>query len=149
MLMAIASHNRHELIETNKVGGGQQGAGFKGCVGMYHAGASDKMEVHNAFLRDELEVVVATVAFGMGMPWTQERSSKSASCFMRCLSFVGCHRHYKEVKDCDLLELPARLYSCSLLQQHPDIFHLYQRGNKLQMSTSAGMGARIKVTTGA
>jgi ATP-dependent DNA helicase RecQ len=34
---------------------------------MYHGGASTKTSVHSAFLADELEVVVATVAFGMGI----------------------------------------------------------------------------------
>lgn len=34
---------------------------------MYHGGAHDKGAVHTAFLADDLEVVVATVAFGMGI----------------------------------------------------------------------------------
>ena len=42
-------------------------AGFGASIGVYHAGAADKGDVHAAFLRDELEVVVATVAFGMGI----------------------------------------------------------------------------------
>ena len=38
-------------------------------AGAYHAGLSDtvRKEVHEAFIRDELHVVVATVAFGMGI----------------------------------------------------------------------------------
>ena len=38
-------------------------------VGVYHAGMPDdkRAEVHNAFLRDRLKVVVATTAFGMGI----------------------------------------------------------------------------------
>lgn len=34
---------------------------------MYHSGAHDKGSVHTAFLADDLDVVVATVAFGMGI----------------------------------------------------------------------------------
>jgi superfamily II DNA helicase RecQ len=44
-----------------------QESGFQGKVGMYHGGAHDKGAVHTAFLADDLEVVVATVAFGMGI----------------------------------------------------------------------------------
>eukprot|EP00884_Botryococcus_braunii_P004017 jgi/Botrbrau1/13616/Bobra.0069s0013.2 len=40
---------------------------FGGKVGMYHGGAHCKGDVHAAFLADDLEVVVATVAFGMGI----------------------------------------------------------------------------------
>ena len=38
-------------------------------VGMYHAGLPDKVKQHNheSFLRDDIDVIVATVAFGMGI----------------------------------------------------------------------------------
>ena len=38
-------------------------------TGIYHAGLSlrDRNETHRKFLSDELDVVVATVAFGMGI----------------------------------------------------------------------------------
>ena len=38
-------------------------------VGVYHAGmsTSDREEIHNKFVEDEIDVVIATVAFGMGI----------------------------------------------------------------------------------
>lgn len=38
-------------------------------VGMYHAGLSDRVKQHNheSFLRDDISIIVATVAFGMGI----------------------------------------------------------------------------------
>ena len=42
-------------------------AGLGDAVAVYHAGAADKGAVHERFLRDEVAVVVATVAFGMGI----------------------------------------------------------------------------------
>jgi len=42
-------------------------AGLRDSVAVYHAGAADKGAVHERFLRDEVTVVVATVAFGMGI----------------------------------------------------------------------------------
>ncbi|KAK9817749.1 hypothetical protein WJX72_001612 [[Myrmecia] bisecta] len=42
-----------------------QGAGFK--AGLYHAGISGRNAVHQQFLADGVDVVVATVAFGMGI----------------------------------------------------------------------------------
>ena len=42
----------------------------KGCkVAYYHAGmpSGERMVVQDAFLKDDVEIIVATVAFGMGI----------------------------------------------------------------------------------
>lgn len=41
------------------------GAGLR--VGVYHAGSAERTAIHRSFVRDELDVVVATIAFGMGV----------------------------------------------------------------------------------
>ena len=42
-------------------------AGLGNEVAAYHAGLDDRGDVHRRFMRDEVSVVVATVAFGMGI----------------------------------------------------------------------------------
>ncbi|XP_078578386.1 bifunctional 3'-5' exonuclease/ATP-dependent helicase WRN-like [Branchiostoma floridae x Branchiostoma japonicum] len=53
--------------ETENVGQSLKGMGVK-CE-IYHAGLSNekRKEVHHRFIRDELQCIVATVAFGMGI----------------------------------------------------------------------------------
>ncbi|CAH1246443.1 WRN [Branchiostoma lanceolatum] len=53
--------------ETENVGQALKGMGVK-CE-IYHAGLSNekRKEVHHRFIRDELQCIVATVAFGMGI----------------------------------------------------------------------------------
>ncbi|KAK9836017.1 hypothetical protein WJX81_006493 [Elliptochloris bilobata] len=53
--------------DAEKVAQVLEESGFAGHVGHYHSTAADKAGVHERFLRDELDVVVATVAFGMGI----------------------------------------------------------------------------------
>lgn len=53
--------------EADEIGFGLKREGFR--TGVYHAGLSDavRSDIHMQFLRDKLDVVVATVAFGMGI----------------------------------------------------------------------------------
>jgi len=52
---------------TEEVAGKLEAAGLKSAA--YHAGlpAAERMRVQEAFLRDDIQIVVATVAFGMGI----------------------------------------------------------------------------------
>ena len=50
-------------------------------VGLYHAGMnySERLKVHRGFVSDEIAVVVATIAFGMGIDKPD----------IRCVSALG------------------------------------------------------------
>jgi RecQ family ATP-dependent DNA helicase len=60
--------------DADKLGAALAGAGFGPAVGVYHAGLEGREAVHKAFMRGSLEVVVATVAFGMGIDHPSIRS---------------------------------------------------------------------------
>ena len=51
--------------QAEEIGAALRGAGLR--VGIYHAGSAGRAETHRKFVRDELDVVVATIAFGMGV----------------------------------------------------------------------------------
>ena len=51
------------IRETERVADALRGEGLS--VGVYHAKAPNREEVHRAFIRDEIGVMCATVAYGM------------------------------------------------------------------------------------
>ena len=53
--------------DTERVAADLAAAGLGNEVAAYHAGLDDRGDVHRRFMRDEVSVVVATVAFGMGI----------------------------------------------------------------------------------
>ena len=53
------------VSEAEAIGAALRGAELR--VGVYHAASPDRASTHQRFVRDELDVVVATIAFGMGV----------------------------------------------------------------------------------
>ena len=53
--------------DAERVASDLSAAGLGTSIAAYHAGLTDRADTHAAFMRDEVSVVVATVAFGMGI----------------------------------------------------------------------------------
>lgn len=53
--------------DAERVASDLSAAGLGTSIAAYHAGLTDRADPHAAFMRDEVSVVVATVAFGMGI----------------------------------------------------------------------------------
>lgn len=70
----IASHSTHHpptllhsRSDAERVAADLAAAGLGTAVAAYHAGLNDRADTHARFMKDDVAVVVATVAFGMGI----------------------------------------------------------------------------------
>ncbi|CAL9058451.1 unnamed protein product [Musa banksii] len=87
--------------DTEEIYESLQNAGIK--AGIYHGqmGSSDREKTHRSFIKDELQILVATIAFGMGIDKPN----------VRCIIHYGCPKslesYYQESGRCGRDGLPS------------------------------------------
>ncbi|CAL9099341.1 unnamed protein product [Musa textilis] len=87
--------------DTEQIYESLQNAGIK--AGIYHGqmGRSDREKTHRSFIKDELQILVATIAFGMGIDKPN----------VRCIIHYGCPKslesYYQESGRCGRDGLPS------------------------------------------